>query len=61
MDATQAVITIVAANLALMMTSVGIAILLYLHTDKKIDAIAQEMKDFHGRLCSIEQEKKLKV
>ena len=52
------VFTIIAANFALMLSSVGIAILLYLHTDKKIDVIAQEMKDFHGRLCAIEERNK---
>lgn len=51
MDSTQVVLAIIGANLALIMTSVGIALLLYIHTDKKIDAIALEMKDFHGRLC----------
>lgn len=60
MDLSQAIFTIIGANIALMATSIGIAILLYLHTDKKIDAIAMEMKDFHGRLCTIETEKKIK-
>ena len=58
MDSTQAVCTIIGANIALIMTSVGIALLLYLHTDKKIDAIALEMKDFHGRLCALEEKNK---
>jgi len=53
MDLTQAVITIVAANLVIMLTSIGIAITLYIHSDKKIDAMALEMKDFHGRLCEM--------
>jgi len=53
MDITQAVITIVAANIVLMLSSIGITITLYLHNDKKIDAMAKEMTDFHGRLCEI--------
>lgn len=57
MEITSAVLAIIAANVALIMTSVGIAITLYLHTDKKIDAILQEMKDFHLRLCDIEAKK----
>ena len=44
------VLTIVGANLLLLGAMLGTVITLYLHTDKKIDAIAQEMKDFHGKL-----------
>jgi len=43
-------------------TILGSTIPLYLHTDGKIEAmhttieaIRQETKDFHGRLCSIEE------
>lgn len=28
------------------------------HMDAKLDAIHQEMKDFHGRLCAIEERRK---
>ena len=49
------ILTIIGANLAMMMTSIGITITLYVHSDKKIDAIADEMKDFHGKLCIIEE------
>lgn len=60
------IFTIIGANLALMLTSIGIAIALYLHTDKKIDAfkdsVTKEMSDFHKTLCEIQagikQEKK---
>lgn len=48
-----------------LMTILGSTIPLYLHTDSKIEAfhetirgIQQEMKDFHGRLCSIEERNK---
>jgi hypothetical protein len=65
MDITQAVITIVGANLIMIVSSLGIAlgitITLYLHNDKKIDAMAKEMEDFHGKLCAIEERKKLEV
>jgi len=58
MDITQAVFTIIGANFILMLSSIGIAVTLYLHTDKKIDAMSLEMKDFHGKLCSIAAERK---
>lgn len=51
MDLSHAVFTIIGANIVLMMTSIGITITLYLHTDKKIDEMKNEMKDFHGKLC----------
>ena len=46
-------------------TILGSTIPLYLHTDSKIDsihqtveAIRQDIKDFHGRLCAIEERNK---
>ena len=49
------VLAIVGANIALMVTSIGISIALYLHTDKKIDSfkdnVNKEMNDFHKALC----------
>lgn len=59
------VLTIIGANLALMLTSIGVAIALYLHTDKKIDSLREsvdsfkevvnkEMRDFHKTLCEIQ-------
>lgn len=38
-----------------MVTILGSTIPLYLHTSSQIEAIHQEMKDFHGRLCAIEE------
>ncbi len=42
-----------------LMTILGSTIPLYLHTDSKmetcIEAIRQDMRDFHGRLCEIEE------
>ncbi|MGD0665889.1 MAG: hypothetical protein ABSA17_09240 [Rhabdochlamydiaceae bacterium] len=54
MDWTQ-VITIVGANIILIMGMLGTIIALHLNSDKKITAIADEMKDFHGRLCKLEE------
>lgn len=44
--------------LIIMVTVLGSTIPLYLHTSAQIDAIHQEMKDFHGRLCAIEERNK---
>lgn len=55
----QAVFAIVGANLVMIVSSIGITvgvtITLCLHLDKKIDAMAKEMEDFHGKLCAIEE------
>lgn len=40
---------------AVIATNLGTVIALYIQTDKKIDAIQAEIKDFHGRLCAIEE------
>jgi uncharacterized membrane protein YqgA involved in biofilm formation len=58
MDFTTGVITIVASNIMLIVVMVGTTIGMWLHTDKKIDAIQTEMKDFHRRMCKIEARKK---
>ena len=39
-------------------TVIGIVIPLHLHTLSQLKAIADEMKDFHGRLCAIEERRK---
>jgi hypothetical protein len=52
------VLMIVGANVAMIFGMLGTVVALYLHTDKKIDAIAAEMKDFHGKLCAIEEKSK---
>ena len=45
-------------------TVLGIVIPFHLHTTSRLDialkAIADEMKDFHGRLCAIEERNKRK-
>jgi len=43
---------------AIVATNLGTVIALYCQTDRKIDAILQEMKDFHNRLCAIEERNK---
>lgn len=51
---------------AIIATNLGTVIVLYCQNDKKIDehrketmtillAIQQEIKDFHGRLCAVEE------
>lgn len=54
------VLTIVGSNLALILIMFGTTVALWLHGDKKIEAIQKEMTDFHGRLCSIEERNKSK-
>jgi hypothetical protein len=58
MDWSQ-VLTIIGANLVMMFGMLGITVTLFLHANKRIDAalegISKEMKDFHGRLCAIEE------
>jgi len=36
-------------------TILGVVVPLHLQTVTRLDAIHQEMKDFHGRLCAIEE------
>jgi len=44
---------------AIVATNLGTVIFLHMHLDNKCDktlqAIHMEMKDFHGRLCAIEE------
>lgn len=56
------VYTIIGANILLLAGSIGITISLYMHTDRKfhelLKDVKDEMKDFHGRLCAIEERNK---
>ncbi len=49
---------------AVIATNLGTVIILYVHQDNKtttfLKAIQDEMKDFHGRLCAIEERNKSK-
>jgi hypothetical protein len=42
----------------IMLTTLGTTIPLYLQSSHQIEAIHQEMKDFHGKLCAIEERNK---
>lgn len=42
-------------------TVLGIVIPLHLHTLSMLKGIQDEMKDFHGRLCAIEERNKPKI
>jgi len=57
MDCAQ-VLAIIGSNIALILITFCTTISIWLHTDKKIEAIQEEMKDFHGRLCAIEERNK---
>lgn len=61
--------TVVISIFTVVITNIGTVIALYFHLDRKMEegrketnsillAIAQEMKDFHGRLCAIEERNK---
>ena len=52
------VITIIASNLIIMLTFFGVSISLHNGMREEIRGIHSEMKDFHGRLCSIEERNK---
>ena len=51
-------IAIIASNLMIMLTFFGVTISLHNGIREELKAIQQEMKDFHGRLCSIEERNK---
>jgi uncharacterized membrane protein YqgA involved in biofilm formation len=59
MDWTQA-LAIIGSNIAMMLVMFGTTVGIWLHTDKKIEAIQKEIQDFHGRLCAIEERNKFK-
>lgn len=52
------VLTIVGSNLLIMLTFFGISISLHNALREDIRAVQEEMKDFHGRLCAIEERNK---
>jgi len=55
MDWTQA-IAIIGSNIVLVLVMFGATIGIWLHTDKKIEAIQLEMKEFHTRLALQDKE-----
>lgn len=52
------VLTIVCANLGLFLWAVRQSRTDFLHTCRIVDSIQAEMKNFHGRLCSLEERNK---
>ncbi len=52
------VLTILGGNLGVFLWSVRQSRTDFLHTCRIIDSIKDEMKDFHGRLCAIEERNK---
>ena len=49
------VMVIEGSNIALIIVMFGTTVAIWLHSDKKIEAIQKEITDFHGRLCAIEE------
>jgi hypothetical protein len=49
------VLAIIGSNLIIMLTFFGISISLHNAIRQDINAIQVEIKDFHGRLCKIEE------
>lgn len=52
------VIAIIGSNLIIMLTFFGFSISLHNGMREEVKAIHDEMKDFHGRLCAIEERNK---
>lgn len=57
MDWIQA-ITFIGSYIAIMLTFFGVTISLHINTREEIRSVNMEMKDFHGRLCGIEEKNK---
>lgn len=51
-------IAIVGSNLIIMLTFFGVSISLHNGMREEVRGIQQEIKDFHGRLCAIEERNK---
>lgn len=52
------ILTIIGSNMVIMLTFFGISVSLHNGIRQELRAIQEEMKDFHGRLCKIEESKK---
>jgi hypothetical protein len=55
------IIAIVTSAVGILGTILGVVIPLHLQTLNTLKAIQEEMKDFHGRLCAIEERNKTKI
>lgn len=54
------IITIIGSNLLIMLTFFGVTISLHNGIREELRGIQIEMKDFHGRLCAIEEKNNAK-
>ena len=54
------IITIIGSNLLIMLTFFGVTISLHLGIRQEIRGMQTEMKDFHGKLCAIEERARIK-
>lgn len=52
------IITIIGSNLLIMLTFFGVTISLHNGIREELRGIQAEIKDFHGRLCKIEEARK---
>lgn len=52
------IIAIVGSNLVIMLTFFGVSVSLHNGIREEIRGIQEEIKDFHGRLCAIEERNK---
>jgi hypothetical protein len=52
------VLTIIGSNLIIMLTFFGVSISLHNGMREEIRSIHDEIRDFHGRLCAIEERNK---
>jgi len=52
------VLTTIGSNLVIMLTFFGISISLHNGMREEVKAIHAEIRDFHGRLCAIEERNK---
>lgn len=52
------ILTIVGSNLIIMLTFFGVSISLHNGIREELRGIHEEMKDFHGKLCAIEERNK---
>lgn len=54
-------LAIIGSNIALIIVMFGSTLAIWLHTDKKINEIQKEMKDFHGRMATLEERHKTRT
>lgn len=54
------ILTIIVSNLIVILTFFGISISLHLGIRSELKEMASEMKDFHGRLCTLDEKSRKK-